>query len=161
MSLEKISFRGSFRVFRESKFLNMNPMDVASHICANSWNYFSKITIEDILEGGKSKKIQTFFFECGNKITIWLQSEILFQTNNKMRALAIEKIIEIASYLKIWNNFHGLSTVVGALVGPAISRLKDCFDMIPSSYLKKMQKYEQYLNPQNNFQKYRKKRFKI
>jgi len=74
-----------------------------------------------------------------------------------MRALAIEKIIEIASYLKIWNNFHGLSTVVGALVGPAISRLKDCFDMIPSSYLKKMQKYEQYLNPQNNFQKYRKK----
>jgi len=39
----------------------MNPMDVASHICANSWNYFSKITIEDILEGGKSKKFKHFF----------------------------------------------------------------------------------------------------
>ncbi|PRP82168.1 hypothetical protein PROFUN_10439 [Planoprotostelium fungivorum] len=91
-----------------------------------------------------------------NKISRWVQEEILLEEKLKARARKIEKLIKLAHHLWELNNFETLMAVVSAMNDTPIHRLNLTKAEVAPTSLKQLDDLAALMSAEKSFSEYRK-----
>ncbi|ELR19028.1 RasGEF domain containing protein [Acanthamoeba castellanii str. Neff] len=97
----------------------------------------------------------TRIIERFNQVSYWVATCILTQSSIEKQALIISKFIRLALDLFKLHNYNGVAEITSALHNSAVQRLRQTWLLMPERHLKKLQKLEQIMQPQQNFWTYR------
>ncbi|ELR16308.1 RasGEF domain containing protein [Acanthamoeba castellanii str. Neff] len=93
----------------------------------------------------------TRIIERFNQVSYWVATCILTQSSIEKQALIISKFIRLALDLFKLHNYNGVAEITSALHNSAVQRLRQTWLLMPERHLKKLQKLEQIMQPQQNF----------
>ncbi|XP_019849732.1 PREDICTED: uncharacterized protein LOC100632362 isoform X1 [Amphimedon queenslandica] len=91
-----------------------------------------------------------------NKVSYWVASEILSVSDEKSRALLIEKFIEVAKHCQELKNINTTVSLVTGLSLSSIRRLNKTWKLVNEKFVKSFTKLKLLVNPANNHHDYRK-----
>lgn len=98
----------------------------------------------------------TTYVEWFNKVSTWVSTEICLSSENKQRALIIEKFIKVAKLCKKYHNFSTLYAILSGLNHGAVFRMKKSWEIVSHRSVSTLRELEQVMDPTHNFDNYRK-----
>eukprot|EP01126_Amoeba_proteus_P011576 TRINITY_DN1469_c0_g1_i2.p1 TRINITY_DN1469_c0_g1~~TRINITY_DN1469_c0_g1_i2.p1 ORF type:complete len:565 (+),score=149.88 TRINITY_DN1469_c0_g1_i2:1837-3531(+) len=90
-----------------------------------------------------------------NQTTNWIKTQILLGLTPKERGIMIEKLISVAGYCQLLNNYNTVIEIVSSLGGQAIRRLKLSWDEISIEFMEKWENILTFFSPETNYTKLR------
>ncbi|KPM06284.1 rap guanine nucleotide exchange factor 2-like protein [Sarcoptes scabiei] len=91
-----------------------------------------------------------------NEEMFWTINQVLGEKRSiSKRVKAIKQLIRIATLAMKLNNYNTLFAIISGLMHLSVSRLKSCWDKVPSKHLKQLQKLQQLMDPSRNFYNFR------
>lgn len=91
-----------------------------------------------------------------NEEMFWTINQVLGEKRSiTKRVKAIKQLIRIATLAMKLNNYNTLFAILSGLMHLSVSRLKSCWDKVPTKHLKQLQKLQQLMDPSRNFYNFR------
>lgn len=122
--------------------LEWSPIEFARQLTLIEYDYFQKIEPKEWLSGAWTKHTKyeeaphiAHLTDRWNKMTQFVASAILSQSDMKQRRKYLLKFIEIAQALREMNNYHGLTEMMCGLSNVSVHRLKKTWAIIPPEYI--------------------------
>ena len=159
--------------------LNLDGIAIARELTARDFRLFCKIETQQFMydlafnsnrsssssENGvtfeRTKELQEFEKKT-NEEMFWTINQVLSEKRSlHKRVKVIKQLIRIANIAMKLNNFNTLFAILSGLTHQSVSRLKNCWDKVPSKVIKKLQKLQMLMDPRRNFYNYRQKLMEI
>eukprot|EP01114_Cavostelium_apophysatum_P014401 TRINITY_DN3730_c0_g1_i1.p1 TRINITY_DN3730_c0_g1~~TRINITY_DN3730_c0_g1_i1.p1 ORF type:complete len:644 (-),score=209.08 TRINITY_DN3730_c0_g1_i1:151-2082(-) len=143
-------------------FMAFHPQEIARQLCLIEHEIFREIADDECLGQNWTKKerqhkapnivqmIQRF-----NKVSMWVTSTLVQLDNFKARVDALTRFIEIAEYIREYNNYNGLMEILAGLRSASIHRLKKTWAKIEPAKIKSFEEMLDLMTPDGNYSKIR------
>jgi len=95
------------------------------------------------------------FIERFNKVSFWVASEIVAQSDFKKRAAVIKKFLSIAESCRDYHNYNGIMEICSGLHMSAIQRLKKTWKYVPKKFLNTLVCLTEIISNRSNYKSYR------
>ncbi|MED6234774.1 Rap guanine nucleotide exchange factor 4 [Ataeniobius toweri] len=145
-----------------ANFELMSSKDVAYHITFYDWELFHCVHELELIYhtfGRQHVKKTTvnldLFLERFNEIQFWVITEVCLCTQLKERVQLLKKFIKIAAHCKEYGNLNAFFAIIMGLSNPAVSRLSQTWEKLPSKFKKFYGEFENLMDPSRNHRAYR------
>ncbi|XP_054642618.1 rap guanine nucleotide exchange factor 4 isoform X2 [Dunckerocampus dactyliophorus] len=145
-----------------SSFEWMSSKDVAYHLTSYDWELFSCVHELELIYhifGRQHLKKSTvnldLFLRRFNEIQFWVITEVCLCPQLSKRVQLLKKFIKIASHCKDHRNLNACFAIVMGLSNPAVSRLSQSWEKLPSKFKKFHGEFENLMDPSRNHRAYR------
>ncbi|XP_037542390.1 rap guanine nucleotide exchange factor 4 isoform X2 [Nematolebias whitei] len=145
-----------------ASFELMSSKDVAYHMTSYDWELFHCVHELELIYhtfGRQYLKKTTvnldLFLRRFNEIQFWVISEMCLCPQLNKRVQLLKKFIKIAAHCKEYKNLNAFFAVIMGLSNPAVSRLSQTWEKLPSKFKKFYEEFENLMNPTRNHRAYR------
>ncbi|KAF3694862.1 Rap guanine nucleotide exchange factor 4 [Channa argus] len=145
-----------------ASFEVMSSKDVAYHMTSYDWELFHCVHELEIIchtIGKQNIKRTTvnldLFLRRFNEIQFWVVTEMCLCSQLNKRVQLLKKFIKIAAHCKEYKNLNAFFAVIMGLSNPAISRLSQTWEKLPSKFKKFYSEFENLMDPSRNHRPYR------
>ncbi|XP_044766856.1 rap guanine nucleotide exchange factor 2-like isoform X3 [Coccinella septempunctata] len=142
-------------------FLQLNAVEVAIQLTLQDFSIFRQIEsteyIDDLfqLKSKYGTPMLDKFAALVNKEMFWVVTEVCSETNPVRRMKIIKQFIKVARQCKECKNFNSMFAIISGLGHGAVSRLKQCWEKLPTKYQRVFHDLQQLMDPSRNMSKYR------
>lgn len=147
------------------QFLDLHPEEIARQLTLMDSNLYRSIRPQEFLNSGWTKVDKDLkapgilaMISAFNHISEWVSTEIVTQTDLKLRAQTMVRFICIAQKCYELNNFNGLMVILASLQNSAVYRLYDTWEILPQKALDMYEFLSKLMNSnagEGNFHDYR------
>ncbi|KAM3607991.1 uncharacterized protein V6R79_017323 [Siganus canaliculatus] len=145
-----------------SSFELMSSKDVAYHMTSYDWELFHCVHELELLYhtfGRQNLRKTTvnldLFLRRFNEIQFWVITEVCLCSQLSKRVQLLKKFIKIAAHCKEYKNLNAFFAVVMGLSNPAVCRLNQTWEKLPSKFKKFYSEFENLMDPSRNHRAYR------
>ncbi|KAM7407442.1 hypothetical protein PAMA_003255 [Pampus argenteus] len=145
-----------------ASFELMSSKDVAYHMTSYDWELFHCVHELELIYhtfGRKNVKKTTvnldLFLRRFNEIQFWVITEICLCSQLSKRVQLLKKFIKIATHCKDYRNLNTFFAIVMGLSNPAVSRLSQTWEKLPSKFKRFYGEFENLMDPSRNHRAYR------
>jgi hypothetical protein len=142
--------------------LDINSEELARQICITEFELFEKLRPWEFIgqawaKAGKEQKAPNLLkiIDRFNTVSSWAISEICRCESLKRRGKVLLKIIEIAGFLRQYNNYNSLMAFIAALNNASVSRLKQTFSQMPQKVTAQLTELNDLVSQLGNYAKLR------
>ncbi|XP_045464379.1 rap guanine nucleotide exchange factor 2 isoform X5 [Harmonia axyridis] len=142
-------------------FLQLNAVEVAIQLTLQDFSIFRQIEsteyIDDLfqLKSKYGTPMLDKFAALVNKEMFWVVTEVCSETNPVRRMKIIKQFIKVARQCKECKNFNSMFAIISGLGHGAVSRLKQCWEKLPTKYQRVFHDLQLLMDPSRNMSKYR------
>ncbi|XP_034042266.1 rap guanine nucleotide exchange factor 4-like isoform X1 [Thalassophryne amazonica] len=140
----------------------MSSKDVAYHMTFYDWELFHCVHELELIYhtfGRQNFKKATvnldLFLKRFNEIQFWVITEICLCSQFSKRVQLLRKFIKIAGHCKEYRNLNAFFAIIMGLSNPAVSRLSQTWEKLPSKFKKSYGEFENLMDPSRNHRAYR------
>ncbi|XP_041662862.1 rap guanine nucleotide exchange factor 4 isoform X1 [Cheilinus undulatus] len=145
-----------------ASFELMSSKDVAYHMTSYDWELFNCVHELELIYhtfGRQNVKKTTvnldLFLRRFNEIQFWVITEICLCSQFSKRVQLLKKFIKIAAHCKEYRNLNAFFAIVMGLSNPAVCRLNQTWEKLPSKFKKFYGEFENLMDPSRNHRAYR------
>uniref|UniRef100_A0A3B3VIZ9 Rap guanine nucleotide exchange factor 4 n=1 Tax=Poecilia latipinna TaxID=48699 RepID=A0A3B3VIZ9_9TELE len=145
-----------------ANFELMSSKDVAYHMTFYDWELFHCVHELELIHhtfGRQHVKKTTvnldLFLQRFNEIQFWVITEVCLCSQLNKRVQLLKKFIKIAAHCKEYKNLNAFFAVIMGLSHPAVSRLSQTWEKLPSKFKKFYGEFENLMDPSRNHRAYR------
>lgn len=140
----------------------MSSKDVAYHMTSYDWELFNCVHELELIYhtfGRQNVKKTTvnldLFLRRFNEIQFWVITEMCLCSQLSKRVQLLKKFIKIAAHCKEYKNLNAFFAIVMGLSNPAVCRLNQTWEKLPSKFKKFYGEFENLMDPSRNHRAYR------
>ncbi|XP_060785998.1 rap guanine nucleotide exchange factor 4 isoform X3 [Neoarius graeffei] len=140
----------------------MSSKEVAYQMTLYEWELFNCVHEHELIYHtfGRQhfKKATTnldLFLRRFNEIQLWVVTEVCLCSTLSKRVQLLKKFIKIAAHCKEFRNLNSFFAIIMGLSNPAVSRLSQTWEKLPSKFKKVYAEYENLMDPSRNHRAYR------
>ncbi|KAF7668784.1 hypothetical protein LDENG_00284100 [Lucifuga dentata] len=145
-----------------ASFELMSSKDVAYHMTFYDWELFHCVHELELIYhtfGKQNFKKTTvnldLFLRRFNEIQLWVITEVCLCSQLNKRVQLLKKFIKVAAHCKEYRNLNTFFAVIMGLSNPAVSRLSQTWEKLPSKFKKFYVEFENLMDPSRNHRAYR------
>ncbi|XP_072253139.1 rap guanine nucleotide exchange factor 4 isoform X2 [Leuresthes tenuis] len=145
-----------------ASFELMSSKDVAYHMTSYDWELFNCVHELELIchtFGRQYVKKTTvnldLFLRRFNEIQFWVITEMCLCSQLSKRVQLLKKFIKIAAHCKEYKNLNAFFAIIMGLSNPAVSRLSQTWEKLPSKFKKFYGEFENLMDPSRNHRAYR------
>nr|XP_020452070.1 rap guanine nucleotide exchange factor 4 [Monopterus albus] len=145
-----------------ASFEVMSSKDVAYHMTSYDWELFHCVHELELIYhtfGRQNLRKTTvnldLFLRRFNEIQFWVITEMCLCSQLSKRVQLLKKFIKIAAHCKAYQNLNTFFAIIMGLSNPAISRLSQTWEKLPSKFKKFYSEFENLMDPSRNHRAYR------
>ncbi|TMS06769.1 Rap guanine nucleotide exchange factor 4 [Larimichthys crocea] len=145
-----------------TSFELMSSKDVAYHMTSYDWELFHCVHELELIYhtfGRQNVKKTTvnldLFLRRFNEIQFWVITEMCLCSQLSKRVQLLKKFIKIAAHCKEYRNLNAFYAIVMGLSNPAVCRLSQTWEKLPSKFKKFYTEFENLMDPSRNHRAYR------
>ncbi|KAM4558179.1 rap guanine nucleotide exchange factor 4 isoform 3-T3 [Odontesthes bonariensis] len=145
-----------------ASFELMSSKDVAYHMTSYDWELFNCVHELELIYhtfGRQYVKKATvnldLFLRRFNEIQFWVITEMCLCSQQSKRVQLLKKFIKIAAHCKEYKNLNAFFAIIMGLSNPAVSRLSQTWEKLPSKFKKFYGEFENLMDPSRNHRAYR------
>lgn len=145
-----------------ASFELMSSKDVAFHMTSYDWELFHCVHELELIYhtfGRQNMKKTTvnldLFLRRFNEIQFWVITEVCLCSQLSKRVQLLKKFIKIAAHCKEYRNLNAFFAVIMGLSNPAVCRLNQTWEKLPSKFKKFYVEFENMMDPSRNHRAYR------
>ncbi|XP_072300559.1 rap guanine nucleotide exchange factor 4 [Eucyclogobius newberryi] len=145
-----------------ASFELMSSKDVAYHMTSYDWELFHCVHELELIYhtfGRQNVKKTTvnldLFLRRFNEIQFWVITEVCLCSQLSKRVQLLKKFIKIAAHCKDYRNLNAFFAIIMGLSNPAVSRLSQTWEKLPSKFKKFYSEFENFMDPSRNHRAYR------
>ncbi|KAL6100822.1 rapgef4 [Pungitius sinensis] len=145
-----------------ASFELMSSKDVAYHMTSYDWELFHCVHELELLYhtfGRQNLKKTTvnldLFLRRFNEIQFWVITEMCLCSQLSKRVQLLKKFIKIAAHCKEYRNLNAFFAVIMGLSNPAVCRLSQTWEKLPSKFKRFYGEFENLMDPSRNHRAYR------
>ncbi|XP_062862710.1 rap guanine nucleotide exchange factor 4 isoform X2 [Trichomycterus rosablanca] len=145
-----------------SSFELMSSKDLAYQMTLYDWELFNCVHEHELIYHtfGRQhfKKATTnldLFLRHFNEIQLWVVTEMCLCPALSKRVQLLKKFIKIAAHCKEFRNLNLFFAIIMGLGNPAVSRLSQTWEKLPSKFKKCYKEFESLMDPSRNHRAYR------
>ncbi|XP_078795439.1 rap guanine nucleotide exchange factor 4 isoform X2 [Oryzias latipes] len=161
-SLTPLSEQGGPSSGSLSSFELMSSKDVAYHLTSYDWELFHCVHELELIYHtfgrqhiNKTSVNLDLFLRRFNEIQFWVITEICLCSQISKRVQLLKKFIKIAAHCKDYKNLNAFFAIIMGLSNPAVSRLSQTWEKLPSKFKKFYGEFENLMDPSRNHRSYR------
>uniref|UniRef100_A0A8C8FQK3 Rap guanine nucleotide exchange factor 4 n=1 Tax=Oncorhynchus tshawytscha TaxID=74940 RepID=A0A8C8FQK3_ONCTS len=140
----------------------MSSKDLAYQMTLYDWELFHCVHEHELIYytfGRKNFKKTTanmdLFLRRFNEIQLWVITEICLCAQLSKRVQLLKKFIKIAAHCKEYKNLNSFFAIIMGMSNPAVSRLSQTWEKLPSKFKKFYSEFESLMDPSRNHRAYR------
>ncbi|KAK5920812.1 hypothetical protein CgunFtcFv8_024578 [Champsocephalus gunnari] len=140
----------------------MSSKDVAYHMTSYDWELFHCVHELELIYhtfGRQNVKKTTvnldLFLRRFNEIQFWVITEVCLCSQLSKRVQLLKKFIKIAAHCKEYRNLNAFFAIIMGLSNPAVCRLSQTWEKLPSKFKKFYGEFENFMDPSRNHRAYR------
>uniref|UniRef100_A0A4W5KRA5 Rap guanine nucleotide exchange factor 4 n=1 Tax=Hucho hucho TaxID=62062 RepID=A0A4W5KRA5_9TELE len=140
----------------------MSSKDLAYQMTVYDWELFHCVHEHELIYhtfGRQNFKKTTanmdLFLRRFNEIQLWVITEICLCTQLSKRVQILKKFIKIAAHCKEYKNLNSFFAIIMGMSNPAVSRLSQTWEKLPSKFKKFYSEFESLMDPSRNHRAYR------
>uniref|UniRef100_A0A3B4FI91 Rap guanine nucleotide exchange factor 4 n=1 Tax=Pundamilia nyererei TaxID=303518 RepID=A0A3B4FI91_9CICH len=145
-----------------ASFELMSSKDVAYHMTSYDWELFHCVHELELIYhtfGRQYVKKTTvnldLFLRRFNEIQFWVITEMCLCPQLSKRVQLLKKFIKIAAHCKEYRNLNAFFAIIMGLSNPAVCRLSQTWEKLPSKFKKFYVEFENLMDPSRNHRAYR------
>ncbi|XP_015231751.1 PREDICTED: rap guanine nucleotide exchange factor 4-like isoform X1 [Cyprinodon variegatus] len=145
-----------------ANFELMSSKDVAYHMTFYDWELFHCVHELELIYHtfGRQNVNKTtvnldLFLQRFNEIQFWVITEVCLCSQLNKRVQLLKKFIKIAAHCKEYKNLNAFFAIIMGLSNPAVSRLSQTWEKLPSKFKKFFGEFENLMDPSRNHRAYR------
>uniref|UniRef100_A0A4W5RJD4 Rap guanine nucleotide exchange factor 4 n=1 Tax=Hucho hucho TaxID=62062 RepID=A0A4W5RJD4_9TELE len=145
-----------------SSFELMSSKDLAYQMTLYDWELFSCIHEHELLYhtfGRQSFRRTTanldLFLRRFNQVQLWVVTEVCLCGQLSKRVQLLKKFIKIAAHCREFKNLNSFFAIIMGMSNPAVSRLTQTWEKLPSKFKKFYAEFESMMDPSRNHRAYR------
>ncbi|XP_036395990.1 rap guanine nucleotide exchange factor 4-like [Megalops cyprinoides] len=145
-----------------SSFELMSSKDLAYQMTVYDWELFNCVHEHELIYhtfGKQSFKKTTanldLFLRRFNELQLWVITEVCLCAQLSKRVQLLKKFIKIAAHCKENKNLNSFFAIIMGMSNPAVSRLHQTWEKLPSKFKKFYGEFESLMDPSRNHRAYR------
>ncbi|XP_038859184.1 rap guanine nucleotide exchange factor 4-like [Salvelinus namaycush] len=145
-----------------SSFELMSSKDLAYQMTLYDWELFSCVHEHELLYhtfGRQSFRRTTanldLFLRRFNQVQLWVVTEVCLCGQLSKRVQLLKKFIKIAAHCREFKNLNSFFAIIMGMSNPAVSRLAQTWEKLPSKFKKFYAEFESMMDPSRNHRAYR------
>uniref|UniRef100_A0A6Q2YMR2 Rap guanine nucleotide exchange factor (GEF) 4 n=1 Tax=Esox lucius TaxID=8010 RepID=A0A6Q2YMR2_ESOLU len=145
-----------------SSFELMSSKDLAYQMTLFDWELFSCVHEHELLYhtfGRLSFRRTTanldLFIRRFNQVQLWVVTEVCLCGQLSKRVQLLKKFIKIAAHCREFKNLNSFFAIIMGMSNPAVSRLTQTWEKLPSKFKKFYAEFESMMDPSRNHRAYR------
>ncbi|CAM4607070.1 unnamed protein product [Leuciscus chuanchicus] len=145
-----------------STFELMSSKDLAHHMTLYDWELFDCVHEHELIYhtfGRRHFKKTTanldLFLRRFNEVQLWVVTEVCLCPTLSKRVQLLKKFIKIAAHCKEFKNLNSFFAIIMGLGNPAVCRLSQTWEKLPSKFKKFYGEFENLMDPSRNHRAYR------
>ncbi|XP_024142962.1 rap guanine nucleotide exchange factor 4 isoform X1 [Oryzias melastigma] len=145
-----------------ASFELMSSKDVAYHLTSYDWELFHCVHELELIYHtfgrqhiNKTSVNLDLFLRRFNEIQFWVITEICLCSQISKRVQLLKKFIKTAAHCKDYKNLNAFFAIIMGLSNPAVSRLSQTWEKLPSKFKKCYGEFENLMDPSRNHRSYR------
>lgn len=142
--------------------LDINSEELARQISITEFDMFEKLRPWEFIgqawaKAGKEQKAPNLLkiIDRFNTVSSWAISEICRCESVKRRGKVMQKIVEVAGFLRQYNNFNSLMAIIAALNNSSVSRLRQTFSSLTQKLTAQLAELNDLVSQVGNYAKLR------
>uniref|UniRef100_A0A668AQI7 Rap guanine nucleotide exchange factor 4b n=1 Tax=Myripristis murdjan TaxID=586833 RepID=A0A668AQI7_9TELE len=143
-----------------SSFELMSSKDLAYQMTLFDWELFS--CVHELLYhtfGRQNFRRTTanldLFLRRFNQVQLWVVTEVCLCGQLSKRVQLLKKFIKIAAHCREFKNLNSFFAIIMGMSNPAVSRLSQTWEKLPSKFKKFYAEFESMMDPSRNHRAYR------
>eukprot|EP00063_Salmo_salar_P021543 XP_013996378.1 PREDICTED: rap guanine nucleotide exchange factor 4 isoform X2 [Salmo salar] len=145
-----------------SSFELMSSKDMAYQMTLYDWELFSCVHEHELLYHtfGRQRFRRTtanldLFLRRFNQVQLWVVTEVCLCGQLSKRVQLLKKFIKIAAHCREFKNLNSFFAIIMGMSNPAVSRLTQTWEKLPSKFKKFYAEFESMMDPSRNHRAYR------
>ncbi|KAL7891076.1 hypothetical protein AOLI_G00005520 [Acnodon oligacanthus] len=145
-----------------SSFELMSSKDLAFQMTLYDWELFSCVHEYELVYhtfGRQAYRRSTanldLFLRRFNQVQLWVVTEVSLCGTLSKRVQLLKKFIKIAAHCREFRNLNSFFAIIMGMCNPAVSRLSQTWEKLPSKFKKFYAEFESLLDPSRNHRVYR------
>ncbi|XP_026870134.1 rap guanine nucleotide exchange factor 4-like isoform X3 [Electrophorus electricus] len=145
-----------------SSFELMSSKDLAFQMTLYDWELFSCVHEYELVYhtfGRQAYRRSTanleLFLRRFNQVQLWVVTEVTLCGTLSKRVQLLKKFIKIAAHCREFRNLNSFFAIIMGMCNPAVSRLSQTWEKLPSKFKKFYAEFESLLDPSRNHRVYR------
>uniref|UniRef100_A0A3Q3W2V7 Rap guanine nucleotide exchange factor 4 n=1 Tax=Mola mola TaxID=94237 RepID=A0A3Q3W2V7_MOLML len=145
-----------------STFELMSSKDLAYQMTLFDWELFSCMHEHELLYhtfGRQNFRRTTanldLFLRRFNQVQLWVVTEVCLCGQLSKRVQLLKKFIKIAAHCREFKNLNSFFAIIMGMSNPAVSRLSQSWEKLPSKFKKFYAEFENMMDPSRNHRSYR------
>uniref|UniRef100_A0A8B9HI80 Rap guanine nucleotide exchange factor 4 n=1 Tax=Astyanax mexicanus TaxID=7994 RepID=A0A8B9HI80_ASTMX len=145
-----------------SSFELMSSKDLAFQMTQYDWELFSCVHEYELVYhtfGRQAYRRSTanleLFLRRFNQVQLWVVTEVSLCGTLSKRVQLLKKFIKIAAHCREFRNLNSFFAIIMGMCNPAVSRLTQTWEKLPSKFKKFYAEFESLLDPSRNHRVYR------
>ncbi|TRY81863.1 hypothetical protein DNTS_005467, partial [Danionella cerebrum] len=145
-----------------SSFELMSSKDLAFQMTQYDWELFSCVHEYELVYhtfGRQAYRRSTanleLFLRRFNQVQLWVVTEVCLCMTLSKRVQLLKKFIKIAAHCREFKNLNSFFAIIMGMCNPAVSRLSQTWEKLPSKFKKFYAEFESLLDPSRNHRAYR------
>uniref|UniRef100_A0A8C1UU48 Rap guanine nucleotide exchange factor 4 n=1 Tax=Cyprinus carpio TaxID=7962 RepID=A0A8C1UU48_CYPCA len=145
-----------------STFELMSSKDLAHQMTLYDWELFDCVHEHELIYhtfGRQHFKKTTanldLFLRRFNEVQLWVVTEVCLCPTLSKRVQLLKKFIKIAAHCKEFRNLNSFFAIIMGLGNPAVCRLSQTWEKLPSKFKKSYGEFENLMDPSRNHRAYR------
>ncbi|XP_016423447.1 rap guanine nucleotide exchange factor 4-like isoform X2 [Sinocyclocheilus rhinocerous] len=145
-----------------SSFELMSSKDLAFQMTQYDWELFSCVHEYELVYhtfGRQAYRRSTanleLFLKRFNQVQLWVVTEVCLCGTLSKRVQLLKKFIKIAAHCREFKNLNSFFAIIMGMCNPAVSRLSQTWEKLPSKFKKFYGEFESLLDPSRNHRAYR------
>uniref|UniRef100_A0AAR2KE98 Rap guanine nucleotide exchange factor (GEF) 4 n=1 Tax=Pygocentrus nattereri TaxID=42514 RepID=A0AAR2KE98_PYGNA len=145
-----------------SSFELMSSKDLAFQMTLYDWELFSCVHEYELVYhtfGRQAYRRSTanleLFLRRFNQVQLWVVTEVSLCGTLSKRVQLLKKFIKIAAHCREFRNLNSFFAIIMGMCNPAVSRLGQTWEKLPSKFKKFYAEFESLLDPSRNHRVYR------
>jgi hypothetical protein len=151
-----------FKDYRKVSFMRVHPIEIARQMTLIEAEMFRSICPPELVGGSWKKKNRVELspnvvrmIDWFNRITAWIQTEVVMTPNLRERALVLGRFIQVAEHCKAIGNFNTAMEVLSALNTVCVKRLNKTWRSLTRKEELSFAELEDVFSNVNNYVNYR------
>jgi hypothetical protein len=136
-------------------WFNIDPEVMAAQMTHIEHDSFFAAKVHELIPDKRTKASIDVIANRFNEVADWVATQILFLPQPKLQARAIKRFVVISEKLLELHNFQSAGQIVCGIYKSSVSRLKRVWTMLSSKSTARLNKLEEIMSPNQNFQQLR------
>lgn len=144
------------------KLMDIDSVEMARQLTIMESELYKKIRAIDCLNRSKEQKGKnsssdhiSAIIDHTNKVTMWINQQILERDDSRKRAAVIKYFVSVAERCHVLQNYSTMAAMVSGLNTPPIRRLKRTWQQVGGRVMSSLEGSEKLFDSNKNFNNYR------